>query len=176
MLPRQTSLPSLLLGGLALLVLALSGGKLSTALFVKAKEQEQALADFRLWRSTYDALAPVQDSWNQSFQPVDSARDMLSLHRLMATSLKTNLDKMAVGKIERVKVSGHELGLSRVCLTTPGESGFVLQGESVSHLVSALKSLAARPDVEMDEVKVVMRESRPTALVHNFCLLLRDGD
>lgn len=174
MLPKQTSFMSLLLGVIVLLFLGLSGWKTSSAMFAKATEQEKALEDFRQWRSTYEALIPVQKQWGQSFKAAADARDLLSLHNLIGSTLKTDLDRLVVEKIDRVKVAELELGLSRVCLTSSGESGMAFQAESFSTLVSELKAMAARNDIEMTTVKVLEYKSKPTALVQGFCLLLKD--
>lgn len=174
MLPKQTSFMSLLLGVVVLLFLGLSGWNTSSAMFAKAKEQQKALEDFRQWRSTYEALIPVQKQWGQSFKAAADARDLLTLHSLIGSTLKTDLDRLVVEKIDRVKVDERELGLSRACLNSSGESGLAFQSDSFSSLLSGLKVLAARNDIEMGTVKVLEYKSKPTALVQGFCLLLKD--
>jgi hypothetical protein len=174
MLSKQTSFLSLMIGLLVTLFLGLSAWSASSAMFAKAKEQDKTLEDFRHWRSTYEALIPIQKQWNQAFQSAGDARDLLSLHRLMGSSLKTNMDRLVVEKIDRLKVSELELGLSRVCFSSIGESGLSFEGESFSSLVSELKKMAARNDIEMGRVKVLEQKSKPTAMVQGFCLLLKD--
>jgi hypothetical protein len=163
-----------MIGVLSLLFLGLSGWNTSSAMFEKAAQQEKVLEDFRQWRSTYEALIPVQKQWSGAFQSANDARDLLSLHKLMGSSLKTDMDRLVVEKIDRLKAGDQELGLSRVCFATVGESGVAFQGESFSVLVSELKTMAARHDIELGRVKILEHTSKPTALIQGFCLLLKD--
>lgn len=174
MLPKQTSFMSLMIGVVVILFLGLSGWKTSSAMLAKATEQKKTLEDFRQWRSTYEALIPVQKQWSQSFKAAADARDLLSLHSLIGSSLRTDMDRLVVEKIDRVKAEELELGLSRVCLASSGESGMSFQSDSFSTLVAGLKVLAARNDIEMGTVKVLEQRAKPTALVQGFCLLLKD--
>jgi hypothetical protein len=173
-LTKQTSFISLIVGVLSLMFLGLSGWNMSSAMFAKANEQEKTLENFRQWRSTYEALIPVQKQWGESFRSANDARDLLSLHKLMGSNLKTNMDRLVVEKVDRMKVGDLELGLSRVCFASVGESGLAFEGESFSILVSELRKMAGRHDIEMGRVKVLEHKSKPTALVQGFCLLLKD--
>jgi hypothetical protein len=173
-LPKQTSFMSLLVGVLVALFLGMSGWNTFNAMLAKAGEQKKALEDFRQWRSTYEALIPIQKQWGDTFKPAAQARDLLSLHALMGTELKTNMDLLVVEKLDRMKVNELDLGLSRICLTTSGENGVAFEGESFSTLLMEVRKLAARSDIEMGQIKVLEHKGKPTALVNGFCLLLKD--
>lgn len=174
MLPKQTSFVSLTLGALVALFLGMSGWNTFNAMQAKAGEQKKALEDFRQWRSTYEALIPVQKQWGEAFKPAAQARDLMSLHSLMGAGVKTNMDLLVVDKLDRLKVNELELGLSRVCLSTSGESGLVFEGESFSSLMLEVQKMAGRSDIEMGQIKVLEHKGKPTALVQGFCLLLKD--
>jgi hypothetical protein len=173
-LPKQTSFVSLMLGVLVALFFGMSGWSTFSAMQAKAGEQKKALEDFRKWRSTYEALVPVQKQWSDTFKPAAQARDLFSLHSLMGSGLKTNMDLLVVEKLDRLKVNDLELGLSRICLTTSGENGVAFEGESFSTLLAEVRKMAARSDIEMGQVKVFEHKGNPTALVTGFCLLLKD--
>lgn len=174
MLPKQTSFTSLVVGALVALFFGMSGWNAFNAMRAKAGEQNKALADFRQWRSTYEALIPVQKQWSNTFKPAAPARDLLSLHSLIGTELKTGVDLLVVEKLDRLKVNGVEMGLSRICLTTSGENGLAFQGESFSAVLTEVRKMAARSDIEMGQVKVLEHKGKPSALVNGFCLLLKD--
>jgi hypothetical protein len=163
-----------MLGALVLLFLGMSSWSTFNAMQAKAAEQKKSLEDFRQWRSTYEALIPVQKQWDAAFRPAAEARDLLSLHNLMGNGLKTNLDLLVVEKLDRTKVNDLELGLSRICLTTSGESGVAFEGESFSTLLTEVRKMAARSDIEMGQIKLLDHKAKPTALVQGFCLLLKD--
>lgn len=171
---RQNSLLSLTAGLAGALFLALSGWTVSATMIGKAQEQTKTLEDFRQWRSSYEALIPVQLQWDKSFHPASEVRDMLSLHALLNSALSTNMDRLVVETLDRVKVGELELGLSRVCLASAGEPGLNFEGESFSVLVAELKKMAQRHDIQMGQIKLFDYKSKPTALVTGFCLLLRD--
>jgi hypothetical protein len=165
---------SLMVGALVALFLGMSGWNAFNAMLAKAGEQTKALEDLRQWRSTYEALIPVQKQWGDAFKPAAAARDLFSLHSLMGSGLKTNMDLLVVEKLDRLKVNGVELGLSRICLNTSGESGLAFQSESFSTLLAEMRKMASRSDIEMGQIKVLEHKGKPTALVSGFCLLLKD--
>lgn len=183
---KQTSTVSLLLALVIMGLLAMSGWSNYTLLTEKVEGQKQALNSFLVWKQQYQNLAEVRLKWNRAFRNVSEAKDLYTLHSFINTPLYTNVDMLTVDRVERHSVNSTDIGLSRVCLTTVGGAGLVLEAKSFTELMSELNRLLARPDIEATNVVVSESASRQKksagksgdykaqAIVSGFCILLKD--
>ena len=171
---KNLSLISLLLS-LSVAGMAFTAGKEGyLAMTAKAEAQEQAVTAFQSWRSEYKKLLPVEERWKKDLPSALVAKDLFSVYKQVGDAPKTNPDKMLVEKVERLKQGDKDLGANRVCLMSASTSGVLFEGESFAELFKGLKVLAERPDIQMRDVSLSLKDGKPRAVVGEFCLLMRD--
>lgn len=176
MLPKDTSVPALLLA-LALAGIAGSGGfEARQALVDKAQAQSDEVSAFQEWSRKYTQLLPIEKRWTESFSSAAAVKDLFSVYRRLGEVPHTNPDKLIVTKVERLTLNGKELGGQRMCLGTAGDQGLVFEEASFEPLMAGLRTLSERVDVQMGVATFTYHEGKARASMQNFCLLFRDPE
>lgn len=176
MLPKETSVGSLLLA-LVVTGIALSGGFESyKAMKDKAEAQTTAVAEFQQWKEQYTQLLPVEQRWSRELQGMSQVKDLYSLYALLGDKPKVNPDTLLVDRIERLKENSVDLGAQRVCVSTGNSGGVDFYDTSFDGLMSGLNTLIARPDVEVGAITFSYDSGKAKASVRDLCLLLRDPE
>jgi hypothetical protein len=128
------------------------------------------------WKAAYKALSPYNEEWKKTFQSISNVNDLLSLYKMLniePTGINTNPETLFVSSFQPVDSQGESIGLSKVCMENTGSPGFEVSGDSFSGIINGLSNLSSRKDVRMRSVKFVVSHEKPTAIIENFCILLR---
>ncbi len=176
MLPKDTSLGSLLLALCFAAVLGNSGLDGYRAMTDKASAQAEAVSDFQDWKRQYMQLLPLEEKWTQALRPFSQAKDLYSLHGMLGSEPSSNPDTLLVEKLERVVLNERDLGAQKVCLSSGAGAGVVFTEKDFPTLMAGLEKLAQRPDVQMGSVEFSQEKAVARAVVSPLCLLLRDDE
>lgn len=142
----------------------------------KAAGQKDALTAFGQWQSNYTALQPVQKRWENTFAGAATITDRRAIYRLLdieGAGLSSDMDKMNVDKIENITVAGIEIGLVKVCLTSAGEPGLSVTGNSYAQLLSGIDRVTKRRDIQIEAIAVSSDKGMPKAVLGGFCVMVR---
>lgn len=157
-------------------VLIYSAWQAYSTLQSKAAGQKDALAAFGQWQSNYTALQPVQKRWDSTFTGAAAITDRRAIYRLLdieGAGLSADMDKMNVDKIEKVTAAGIEIGLVKACLTSAGEAGLSVNGDSYAQLLSGIDRIAKRRDIQVESISVSSDKGMPKAVLGGFCMMVR---
>ncbi len=176
MLPKDTSMLSLLAALAFSGLLASAGFDSYTAMTDKAQAQAEAVEDFQEWKRQYTQLLPLEGRWSQALRPLNEARDLYTLHQMLGEHPRSNPDTLLVERIERVILNERDLGAQRVCLSSGSGSGVVFTEKDFPTLLAGLEALSLRPDVQMGSVHLSQEKAEARAFVSPLCLLLRDEE
>lgn len=146
----------------------------------KIKER-QVVANERLseWKDAYHALLPVNDRWRKAYADGHTAKDVVSLYRLIDLerhNLIADIDKVSQSESSDVLVNGVQVGLQRLCV---GSEGAVMRVEAntIKELREGLRSFSLRNDIDMGELvfRVDAVTAKPYAQIAGLCLKVRVG-
>lgn len=142
----------------------------------KADKQQSALSQINRWKTEYDALKPYQAEWDKTLTATSQITDLYHVYAALhieSHGLKTNQERLIVDKIESIVSSGTPIHASRVCLKTAPENGLsVTAPRFTPDLLDGLKQIAARRDVEINNIQLTTENGTPKALI-DLCLIFR---
>lgn len=171
-----------LLSAAAFLAVALySGWQGYQILETKAVAQKAVTDSVERWKASYRALQTTVKFWDAAFRPQDTVQDVLSLVglvRLDQYGMQVDSDAIALTKVEAaLAANGSPLGLARICLASldAGGAGLTVRAPSYAALFQGLDQVAARPDLEIGNIHVQGDKPVPTAILGDFCVLLRNS-
>lgn len=176
MLPKDTSIGSLLVAVLVAGMLGSSGYEAYKAMDHKADTQAEAVADFQEWKRQYTQLLPLEEKWVQTLRPLSEAKDLYSIHQMLGEQPSSNPDTLLVDKLDRVLQNERDLGAQRVCLSSGYGGGMAFSEKDFPTLMAGLEALAKRPDIQMGAIRLSQDKAQARAVVYPFCLLLRDDE
>lgn len=167
------------IGAAMLVAMGASGFKI---LREKAEQQSQATEVVQRWKQSYEALAASISAWDSSYPDRARYRDVLDLYnsvQLERYRLASDPDSVAVTRSEAVRHNDVSIGLQRVCLASGAANSttaFAATSDSYESLLEGVRDLAERSDVEIGAIAIKAdADGVPTALLTDFCLLLRQG-
>ncbi len=168
----------IVLGVLALAVLAGYYAKQNmSTLDAKEKAQQEKIESLKRWKSAYKALIPYQKKWSSIYEEAGKVDDILSLYRMMrleTAGVFVDPEKLVVESVDRVRFNGSDIGLNRICVSSSGFSGLSVTSSSFANLVRGVENIASRKDIKMESVVLTLQRNRPTAILENFCIYLRN--
>ena len=176
MLPKDTSMVSLLAALAFACFLGSAGYEGYKVMSDKADAQAATVADFQEWKRQYTKLLPLEDKWNKTLRPFSEAKDLYSLHELLGDQPSSNADLLLAEQIERMVFEGKDLGAQRVCLGTGGGAGMLFVEKDFQTLMTGLDALAQRADIQMGAIELSQDNATARATVAPLCLLLRDDE
>ncbi len=169
----------LVLGVASAAMLGWMGYKGLATLQEKAQQQRAATEVVQRWKQTYRALAKSTATWSERYPDLAKFEDLIGLFRsvgLERYGLASDPDELAVLKVEPVSYNNVNLGLARVCVgsnNATADSGLVVTAPSYAELLSGVRRLAARKDIEIGSLAFQGGEGAPSATLGGFCMLLR---
>lgn len=175
-LPKDTSIVSLLLAVVVAGMLGSSGFEAYKAMDHKADTQAEAVTDFQEWKRQYTQLLPLEEKWATTLRPLNEARDLYSLHQMLGSVPSSNPDTLLVDKLDRVTQNERDLGAQRVCLSSGYGGGVLFAEKDFPTLMAGLEALAKRPDIQMGTIRLSQDKAQARAVVYPLCLLLRDEE
>ena len=174
MLPKETSIVSLLFAAVIAVIAGNSAMRTSEVMSQKADAQQQAVEDFQRWKASYLELTPLNEKWDKAFPALAEAKDLYSLYNMIGGSPKTNPDLVIVDRVQKLTFGGQELSGLQVCLTTAGQGGLVFEDKSFTRLITGLKALAGRDSIQLGSVLFRQESGKAQAIVKDFCLILNE--
>lgn len=151
----------------------------------KAQAQVAVTESVERWRESYMALGDSVKKWEKNYQKDESVEDLVSLVagiELERFGLAINTDLLSVNKIDSVMHKGMDLGLTRICLATTGAGGSAV-GDGVEvtaadyrTLLGGIKDLSKRPDIYIGNITLKGDKQVASAVLGEFCVLLRRGN
>lgn len=166
---------------LVMLAIAISGvfvtGGLNghALLSEKAKEQSAVTESVVRWKRSYRALAGTQEKWAKTYKPASGLRDLLAIVALLdlpAYGLQANMDSLVLRTDSQVSANNVELGLTKLCLATGGES-FTVEARNYDDLLKGVNQLSHRPDIFVDNISILGDKDVPQAKFGDLCVFLR---
>ncbi|MBA1280202.1 hypothetical protein [Stutzerimonas stutzeri] len=140
-------------------------------------EHRQIAANDQLieWKTSYEALLPVNRSFAKVYPSGDEAKDLVSLYRLVNVEqhrLMADVDLVRQTSATAVEVNGMPIGLQRLCLSNSGDV-MALTAESIRDLRVGMRSLSARRDIDMGTIEVTLDDGKAVAKVNDMCVKVR---
>lgn len=172
---QRSNRTTLLVSILAALILCNSAYHHYAVMTDKATQQQTALSQINRWKAEYDALKPYQAMWDKTLLPTSQIYDLYHVYKALNIQhgLQTDQERLLISKIEPVFLSNVPIHASRVCLTTAASTGLVITAPHFSpELLDGLKQLAARRDVEINNITLTTENGVPKAIT-DFCLIFR---
>ena len=157
-----------------------TGHDAKLALDAKAAAQESVTDVISQWKQSFKALSATESKWNGNFKSSQSINDFIGLYAVLDIgkyNLRSNIDTMALERVEPVTQNNVQIGLNKMCLrtTSAGRDGFEVTAADYDTLFKGLKALAARPDIYIGSISIRSSKTKePVASMTDFCLLLRD--
>ena len=174
----KTANNSLILMTLAIAVsgvLVTGGIKGNALLAAKAKEQGDVTESVIRWKRSYRALAGTLEKWEKTYKPASGVQDMLaivSLLDLSAYGLRANMDSLVLRTDTQVSSNNVDIGLTKLCLATGGES-FTVEADSYDALLKGVDRLSHRADIFVDNISILGDKEVPQAKFGDLCVFLR---
>lgn len=166
---------SLTLGcGLALVFIASLPAAWSSLETLK-KRQIAANSQLVEWKTSYEALLPVNDRFSKVYPSGDEAKDLVALYRMLNVekhNLSADVDMVRQTSASAVEVNGMPVGLQRLCLSNSSDSMLLTAG-SLRDLRNGLKVLSHRRDVDLGTVQIAIKDGVAVAQVKGVCLKVR---
>jgi hypothetical protein len=140
-------------------------------------KKRQIIANSQLveWKTSYEALLPVNDIFRESYPSGDDAKDLVALYRLLNVEkhqLNADVDKVRQTLASVVEVNGMAIGLQRLCLSN-GADSMTVSADSIRNLRLGLRALSKRQDVDMGTVSIEIKEGKAVAQIMGMCLKVR---
>lgn len=158
----------------------MQGVKAYGTLNAKVVAQNAATEGLMRWKEMYSALSESRGRWDKSYRREDSIQDLVSLlgHiNFEQYGIETDNDNAVVLKVEPVRQSELDLGLTKICLATGvGDGGVLfLRAQSYQGLLNGIDRLARRPDIYIGNISLQGDRAFPLAKLGDFCVLLRNN-
>lgn len=155
----------------------LVGGIASYKALIKRTTEQVAINDsINRWKQSYKALQVVVKEWNSTFHTSSNKLDdrgIIQLINLGGVGLTAETDYLVLLSNTPVTSRGLDLGLSKICLGTKGDT-FSVSAPSYSELLAGLERLAARSDLTINTITIVGDATFPQANLGGFCVLIRN--
>lgn len=140
-------------------------------------KKRQVIANSQLieWKTSYEALLPVNAHFSKVFPSGDDAKDLVALYRLLNVekhNLLADVDMIRQTSAEAVQVNGMAVGLQRLCLSNGAEALTVTAG-SIRDLRRGLRELSQRKDVDLGTIQFEIQDGKAMAQVKGVCLKVR---
>jgi len=166
-----------IVGILLAMVTILTGNQLAQGLKSVSDAQAIALENLRIWKAAYQALLPVKERWNSTFQvgvgsnEQDLVRIFSSL-RLAESGLDADDTQIRGEKVESVTFNSVSVGLVRTCVG--GESsGVKVNAKTMGGMIRGLEKMV-RPDIEVGSISTMIDlTGRPMTIMGGLCVLVR---
>lgn len=166
---------SLLLGaGVAFVFLASLPGAWSN---LDALKKRQVVANSQLleWKTSYEALLPVNGRFSNAYPSGDDAKDLVALYRMLDVekhSLAADIDMIRQTSAYAVEVNGMQVGLQSLCLSNDTDA-MMVTANSIRDLRLGLRALSQRKDIDLGTVQVVLEDGTAIARIKGVCLKVR---
>lgn len=139
--------------------------------------QEANTRELIRWKSAYQALKHINNTWKKEFVPLGEVNDLVGLYRrfdMEETGLKVDRKTLRVSDISQVKFDGRNLGLARICVDGERGRGLAARERSASALLNGVQRLEQRRDVEFSGATLSSDDNGVKLTVNNLCFLLRE--
>lgn len=167
----------LMIGLFVALIIVTTGWQVSQAIAGVAQSQAIALDNLGTWKAAYQALLPVKDKWDTTFQvgvgsnEQDLVRIFNSL-RLRESGLDADDSQIRGEKVEAVTYNNIGVGLVRTCVGGEGD-GVKVYANSMSGMIRGMERMV-RPDIEVGSISTQLdKNGRPMAMLGGLCVLVR---
>lgn len=142
-----------------------------------AIKERQMVANMQLieWKTSYEALLPVNAVFSKVYPSGDEAKDLVALYRLLNVekhNLTADVDMVRQTSASAVEVNGMAIGLQRLCLSNSAEN-MTVSANSIRDLRLGLRALSQRKDVDMGTVQIEIKERKAVAHIAGMCLKVR---
>lgn len=144
------------------------------------KVDEQSLVNQRLdiHINTYEALKSQTKGWDQGLMSVDEIGDVLGLYQIMDIEqyggMQTDLDSFQLASSNVHTVSGHNIGVIKVCVSSGGRRLNVANGD-YQNLVQGFNEMAEDHTVSFSGLSINGGSEVAEAQIADLCLLMRSG-
>lgn len=158
-----------------------NGVKAWTSLNAVAMAQATVSEGLQRYKQSYQAVAGSRDRWEKSYPKLNADTDMMGLvsHlRLEQVGLLTEVDSLALTKVDPVKQGDSSIGLTRICLANGSSDGgaLIVISENYETLLVGIDSLSKRPDIQIANISLLGGEGAvASARLGDFCVLMRNS-
>lgn len=140
-------------------------------------KKRQVVANSQLieWKTSYEALLPVNDQFGRVYPSGDDAKDLVTLYRLLNIEKHTliaDVDMVRQTSASAVEVNGMAVGLQRLCLNN-GIDAMTVSAGSIRDLRQGLRALSQRQDVDLGTVQIEIKDGQAVAQIKGLCLKVR---
>jgi len=140
-------------------------------------KQRQFVANNQLieWKSSYEALLPVNERFVNTFPAGDDAKDLVTLYRMLDVekhNLVADVDMIRQTSASVVEVNGMQIGLQSLCLSNDSDA-LSVTAKSIRELRLGLRALSERKDVDLGTVQVELKNGLAVAKIKGACLKVR---
>ena len=146
------------------------------------REQRQYRANngVRAWKASYQKLVPSKEKWKITYKSLGDVQDLDGLHKMLDIE-KVGVDTYPLktrrkGEVKRIEFKGSKIGLNQVCVNSAGNKGLLISSPKFPTLLSGINQLSSRPDIRMRSVELDMNGNNATAIIEDFCILLKEKD
>ena len=146
----------------------------------KAIAQEDQLTEFAKWKAKYSKLVHIEQAWTDQIFPLEHAKDLYSLYKMVDAGQAINPDTLVVDTVLPLKVKDTAVKGQRVCLSSLGGKGMTFTGDSVPQLYDQYMALVGKPGITFDAITVSFDQAtssnKPSKAIleaTGFCITLR---
>jgi hypothetical protein len=164
-------------GVVVFLAISFSGWKASTGIQAAKDGQARALDNLLTWKAAYQALLPVKQRWDDSFQVSlgQDQQDMVGVGqqlRLTGGGLRYDINILRSSRVEAVSFEGVPVGLMRNCVAGGPSDSLLVSAPSMREMLDGIGSLV-RHDIELSKLEISAVEGQPVASLGGLCVLSR---
>ncbi|MBF6615623.1 MAG: hypothetical protein ITG07_02745 [Candidimonas sp.] len=127
------------------------------------------------WKTSYQALLPVNKRFEGAYPSGDEAKDLVALYRLINVDqhrLMADVDMVKQTSATAVDVNGMPVGLQRLCLTN-SSNVMELAAHNMRDLRTGIRGLSSRRDIDMGTIEITINDGKAIAKVRDMCLKVR---